>query len=235
MNPSFMRRQIVKHQGQIGESIEMYLKTIAELAMKREPVPVTSIADRLGISTVSASEMVHRLQDRGMLKHLPYKGVNLTDLGQRRANRIIRRQRLWECFLANQLGLSWERVHGHACRLEHATDMEVVEALAEHLGNPTTCPHGNPIPSTDGDMPKMIGVPLTDLGVGVKGVIVRIRPDDEYDVLCHYLAERGIKPEVAIEIVELAPFDGPISVRIGDRIHALGRVVASHIVIDIDG
>ncbi|NIS81773.1 MAG: metal-dependent transcriptional regulator [Anaerolineales bacterium] len=219
-------------QKHFGESAEMYLKSIAELSAERRPVPVTSIAGRLGIATVSASEMIHRLQDRGLVEHTPYKGVHLTQEGTRRANIVIRRHRLWECLLVDKLEIPWERVHEYACRLEHATDEEVIDALGIYLDQPKTCPHGNPIPSPEGEMPPMEGVSLVDLTAGEAGKVLRILPEDDYDILCGYLAARGIKPGVTVAVEEIAPFEGPISVRLGEEIHALGRRIAAHVVVE---
>jgi DtxR family Mn-dependent transcriptional regulator len=207
----------------------MYLKTIAELAHEREPVPVTSVADRLGISTVSASEMIHRLEDRKFVKHRPYKGVYLTAEGRKEAHAVIRRQRLWECFLTNELGIAWEHVHDFACQLEHATDPVVTEALANFLEHPATCPHGNPIPTAEGEMPALEGVPLVNLKPGEKGVILRIHPVSEE--LVKYLDERGISPGQEIEVTEIAPFNGPQSIEVGDEVHVLGREVAAHVMV----
>jgi DtxR family Mn-dependent transcriptional regulator len=214
-----------------GESAEMYLKTIAEFADLREFVPITSIAERLGISTVSASEMIHRLEDRGLLHHTPYKGVQLTRLGTKKANMVIRNHRLWEIFLVDKLGIAWENVHEHACRLEHAVNDEVINALDRFLENPETCPHGNPIPDQNGKIPRVTGAQLINLDVGESGVILRILPNDDYDVLCHYLATREIKPGVEITVIEIAPFDGPISIRLDEQVHALGRNIAQQVVV----
>lgn len=216
----------------VGESAEMYLKTIAELAVEREPVPVTGIAERLEISTVSASEMVHRLQDRGLVEHTPYKGVQLTSEGSRRANIVIRRHRLWECFLVEKLGIPWELVHGFACRLEHAADDEVVGRLADFLDAPAVCPHGNPIPTAEGEMPAVSGLTLLELGLGESGVVLRIQLEDEYDVLCSYLAKRGIHPGAIVRIEEIAPLEGPLSIRIGQQVHALGRRMAQQVIVE---
>jgi len=220
---------MMKHLHDFGESEEMYLKTIAELASEQDPIPVTWVAERLGISTVSASEMIHRLENRRLLEHTPYKGVCLTDEGRRRANTIIRRQRLWECFLTDKLAITWDHVHDLACRLEHATDAVVTEALNDYLGQPTTCPHGNPIPSTEGEMPPPEGIPLVDLTPGEGGVILRIHPVSA--LLIRHLAEKRIEPGKEIEVMEIAPFDGPQSILIGDEMHVLGREVAAHIMI----
>jgi DtxR family Mn-dependent transcriptional regulator len=219
----------VGQQGSFGESTEMYLKTIAELANERDPVPVTSVADRLGISTVSASEMIHRLEARKFVRHRPYKGVYLTEVGRREANGVIRRQRLWECFLTDELGIPWEKVHDFACRLEHATDPMVTEALADFLNHPTTCPHGNPIPTADGEMPPLEGAPLDDLKQGEKGIILRIHPVSKE--LVKHLDERGFSPGRKIEVTEIAPFNGPMSIKVEDQIHVIGREVAAHVMI----
>lgn len=212
-----------------GSSAEMYLKTIAELADGREPVPVTSVADRLGISTVSASEMIHRLEERKFVRHRPYKGVYLTEDGRREANGVIRRQRLWECFLNDDLGIPWEHVHDFACQLEHATAPVVTEALADFLGHPATCPHGNPIPTAEGEMPIREGVALDDLKPGERGVILRIHPVTEE--LVKHLDERGFSPGKEIEVTEIAPFNGPRSIKVGDEVHVLGRQVAAHVMV----
>lgn len=220
-------------EDRFGESVEMYLKTIAKLADEIKPVPVTNVAEQLKISTVSASEMIHRLQDRDLLNHIPYKGVRLTAEGRRQANVVIRCHRLWERFLTDELELPWELVHEFACRLEHATETEIAEALADYLGQPVTCPHGNPIPSPEGEMPLETGVPLTDLGVGESGVIARIHPEGENEPLCSYLAERGIKPGSRIRVEEIAPLNGPIFVSVNDESHVLGRTIAIHILVEV--
>ena len=214
----------------IGESKEMYLKTIAELSFEKGIVPITNIAKRLGISTVSASEMVHRLQDYELLHHTPYKGVNLTKNGQQRANSIIRCHRLWERFLVDELGISWEHVHELACRLEHATDEKITEALEKRLGNPTTCPHGNPIPTTEGKIPPPHGIPLCEAEAGQIGIIERICP--ETTQLLIYLAGQDIIPGKEIEVQEIAPLNGYISLKVNKRAVIVDREAAGNIFID---
>jgi DtxR family Mn-dependent transcriptional regulator len=135
-----------------GESAEMYLKSIYELMDETQVVPISMLAERLGITVVSATEMVHRMQDQGFVEHVPYKGVTLTQNGQLSARAILRRQRLWECFLFEELNLPWERVYDLACKLEHAAGPEVTEALAAQLNEPARCPHGNPIPNAEGEV-----------------------------------------------------------------------------------
>lgn len=142
---------------QFGESAEMYLKTIAELTAFDPVTPISSVADRMEVSPVSATEMVHRLRDRSLVEHLPYKGVRLTGAGWGKATAVIRRHRLWEVFLVERLGYAWSEVHGLACRLEHASDMDLTERLADLLGSPAACPHGNPIPGRYDGSPGRVG------------------------------------------------------------------------------
>lgn len=210
-----------------NESTEMYLKTIRELTDNNEPVPISALARRLEVSTVSATEMIHRLEDHNLVTHTPYKGVQLTDDGCGHASEIIRSHRLWERFLVDHLQLSWEKVHDVACRLEHATDPEVTNALAQFLGNPETCPHGNPIPEAGRRLKVTTSHTLSDLVPGDSGVIERIHP--ESNLLLEYLAAHDVLPGHHVAVVEIAPFNGPIMVKIDDQTHALGQEVAAHI------
>ncbi|MEJ2748679.1 MAG: metal-dependent transcriptional regulator [Anaerolineae bacterium] len=210
-----------------NESTEMYLKTIRELTDNNEPVPISALARRLEVSTVSATEMIHRMEDNDLVTHTPYKGVQLTEGGCHHASEIIRSHRLWERFLVDHLQISWEKVHDVACRLEHATDPEVTNALADFLGNPETCPHGNPIPKAGRRLSVSTSHTLSNLVPGDSGVIERIHP--ESNLLLEYLAAHNVVPGQRLEVTEIAPFNGPIMVKIDDQTHALGQEVATHI------
>lgn len=216
----------MKHEP-FNESLEMYLKTARELTVGDGPVPISALADRLGVSAVSATEMVHRLCDQGLLDHTPYKGVTLTCDGAARARRIIRRHRLWECFLADHLGLPWQSVHDYACEMEHATPRAVVDALADFLDQPATCPHGNPIPGPDGEMPQIEDGPLSGWAAGDQGVITRLYPESL--LLLDYAASQNIRPGQPVACEGTAPFHGPMMMRIGGDSLALGQEVAAHI------
>ena len=220
----------MKHES-FNESIEMYLKSVSELATGDDLVAISALAAHLGVSTVSATEMVHRLRERELLDHVPYKGVALTEAGHQRACFVIRRHRLWERFLADHLGLPWATVHDQACRLEHATDTAVTEALAAFLGHPATCPHGNPIPSADGQLPPINDIPISDMTPGQSGAITRIHPESE--LLLDYLYGRDIRPGQPITFNEMAPFNGPLMTTIDGASHALGHEVAAHIYVEI--
>ncbi|MDX1688384.1 MAG: metal-dependent transcriptional regulator [Candidatus Promineifilaceae bacterium] len=216
----------MKHEP-FNESTEMYLKTVSELSADDEHVPISLLARHLGVSTVSATEMVHRLEDQGLVEHTPYKGIFLTADGNRRATEVIRSHQLWECFLADHLQLPWERVHELACRLEHATDHDVTDALADFLDHPTSCPHGNPIPDADGNAVATAGVALNRVETGQQGVLHAIHP--ESTVLLEYLARHKLKPGRAITVKEIAPFNGPITVLVDGEEQTIGQEAAGHI------
>lgn len=207
-----------------NETVEMYLKTIAELDDGRAPVMVNRIAQRLGVSPVSANEMVRRLAGQGLLVFERYKGVSLTDEGLRGALSVIRRQRLWECFLADHLKFEWAGVYEMACRLEHATSAVLAEALAAYLGHPTTCPHGSPIPAADGTLPQAAARPLTALRMGETGRIESILPTTT-EVFA-YLNRHHVLPRRPFTVVEIAPMEGPITLKLDEGQVTLGRAVA---------
>lgn len=214
-----------------SESIEMYLKSICELEIDQSPVAISQLAQRLGVSSPSTIEMVKRLAEQGLATHTPYKGVELTEKGRKRAYNILRRHRLWERFLTDSLGLAWESVHDFACRLEHATAPEVTVALADFLGHPTTCPHGNPIPDSEGKLVQKATTPLCELEVGQTACLVNIAYEET--ILLDYLARRGFFPGTILTVEEIAPYQGPLMIRIQDRIEALGREIASRIFVEI--
>jgi len=206
---------MVKKQQEFDESVEMYLKTIAELSAATVPVPVTLIASRLGISTVSASEMVHRLEDQHLLEHTPYKGVRMTEEGFRRANAIIRRHQLWEVFLYEKLDLPWAATHNLACKLEHVPSPELEDALDKFLGNPVRCPHGNIIPKAGDSRVPIVGKPLNRYSAGQWVVIERIPIED--DDLLHQLEDAGIAPGTRVEVLDPPGQEGNTSVRWGEK------------------
>lgn len=212
-----------------GESAEMYLKVIGELTLEEPLIPISILADRLGISPVSATEMVHRIEDQGLVNHERYKGVCLTDDGRRRAMLVIRRHRLWERFLADKLKIPWEDVHDLACRLEHAAGHRVTEALADYLAEPPMCPHGNPIPNTAGELEVERGVQLDSLQEGDQGAVLRIRPESQ-EVLS-YFAEKEITPGLVMHVKSIDTFDGLWTIHINGKDQILGQRMTSRIVI----
>ena len=211
------------------DSMEQYLQTICKLSVEQSPVALSALADRLRVSSVSANEMIKKLVARGLATYEPYKGVTLTAEGQAQALSVIRRHRLWERFLADVLGISWDRVHEEACQLEHATSALVEEKLAQFLNEPETCPHGHPVAGTDCCCEE--GLHLSELETGQCAVVLRVAEHDA-DLL-RYLAELELRPQAVIEVEEVAPFDGPLTVRIGECHRVIGRQVASQVTVQM--
>jgi len=217
---------------QLSESTEMYLKAMVELG-QGEKIAVGRLAGRLGVTNVSANEMVHRLTDQGLVSHIPYKGVELTKTGQAAARNVLRRQRLWECFLYQYLKIEWARLYELACALEHATAPEVTEALSVFLGDPRLCPRGNPIPAADGSFIPLNGVPLREAPVGATVRVLAVNAT-ETDLL-HYLEERDILPGRELTVVEAAPMEGPLTLKVNGQVVALGLRLAEFVIVEILG
>lgn len=213
----------------ISESIEEYLEAIYKLEQKISPVTTSALAEQLGVSSASVSEMARKLAKRGLVTREPYKGVALTAEGKSRALVLIRRHRLWERFLTDMLGLPWDQVHEEACRLEHATSPLVEERLAQLLGEPETCPHGHPMPTAKGEMAVEAGCPLAELTEGQRAVVLRVPERDP--ALLQYLASLGLRPQAIIQVEAKAPFQGPLTVRVGEARHVLGQELAAKITV----
>lgn len=215
-----------------SESREMYLKSIYELANGGELVPVSLLANRMGISPVSAAEMVKRLEEHNLITHTPYKGVVLTNSGLHRALIVIRRQRLWGRFLADHLKIRWSQVYDISCRLEHATDAEVTEALAEFLGNPTICPHGHPIPDSEGNVADQPATPLNEVDFEIEVEVTRINQPEL--TLCEHLEEKGILPGTKVIVIDEAPYNGPFTLLLDGQEISLGREISSRVMVNPD-
>jgi DtxR family transcriptional regulator, Mn-dependent transcriptional regulator len=213
----------------LSESTEMYLKAMAELS-DGDVVAIGRLAERLEVTPVSANEMVKRLDEQGLVSHTPYKGVNLTRKGRQAASSVVRRQRLWECFLYRHLNIEWSQVYELACSLEHATAPEVTDALAEFLGHPNTCPHGNPIPAADGSCAPLIGKRLSEIGVGSTVRVLAVRAT-QTDVL-KYLQEHHLLPGRVLTVVEAVPLNGPLLLDVEGKHLALGLLLSDCVIVE---
>jgi DtxR family transcriptional regulator, Mn-dependent transcriptional regulator len=212
----------------LSESTEMYLKAMAELS-DQDVVATARLAEHLNVTSVSVNEMVRRLSEQGLMTHTPYKGVALTEKGREAAGNVMRRQRLWECFLYDHLKIEWAQLYELACSLEHATAPEVTEALAVFLGDPKTCPRGNPIPAADGSFTPLNGIPLSELPIGDMAQVLAVNATAT-DVL-KYLYERGILPGCKLTVVEAAPLQGPLTLRVDGKETALGLSMAKFVIV----
>lgn len=215
--------------------VEDYLKAIYDLERVGEPATTNDIALRLGVAPASVSGMVRRLADQGLITHEPYRGVRLTSDGRHAALRTLRRHRILECYLTEVLGLSWDRVHEEAERLEHAASEELIERMAAALGDPVQDPHGAPIPTRDGRVEESTLRSLAEMGQGDRLRVRRVQDEDAGRL--RYLAELGIRPGALVRVLDKAPFDGPITLWIDDAgggaTRAIGVTLAEQVFVEL--
>ncbi len=215
--------------GKRTERIEEYLEALFRLQLDGALVTVKRLADELGVSSPSASEMIARLRMVGLVAPADGGGIRLTEEGELEGARLVRRHRLSERFLVDYLDMPWDAVHDEACKFEHVLSPEVEARLAEQLGHPQTCPHGRAIPDVDGSLPEDRLRPLAELCSGEHGVIGCIAEED--GELLRYLGSLGLLPETRLKVESVAPFGGPLLVRVGGSQYALGREVAGKILV----
>ena len=214
-----------------NEGAENYAKAIYELQGRGDrTVGTSAVAERLGVARASASGMLRRMGEEGLIDYAPYHGARLTPEGERIALEMIRHHRLIELFLAEVLGMSWDRVHAEAEVLEHHISEELEELIAEKLGQPALDPHGDPIPDRDLAIGTDDSVPLNELDEGERGTFVRVSDSDAS--MLRYLAEREIHPGASLEVKGREPFGGPVVVEIAGRTHPLGAELARSMRVD---
>jgi DtxR family transcriptional regulator, Mn-dependent transcriptional regulator len=212
------------------QSTEEYLEAIFKLQRGADPVTVRRLAEELGVAPPSVSEMLHRLRTAGLVTE-PAKGreITLTAEGDVEGAALVRRHRLSERFLVDYLDMPWDAVHDEACKFEHVLSPEVEARLAEQPGNPRTCPHGHTIPDEDGSLVEEDLRPLSGLDPGQEAVIGCIT--EEKSELLRYLASLGLLPDTPVTVESVAPFNGPLLVRVGGSQYALGREVTDKIMV----
>ena len=210
----------------VSPAVQDYAKAIYALQARcgGEAVSTNDLAERLDVSAASASGMVRKLDELGLATHERYRGVELIDAGEKVALEVLRHHRLLELYLAESLDVPWDRVHDEAEVLEHVLSEDLEDLIAAKLGNPTRDPHGDPIPTRDGRIDETPTDSLQELEPGDAGVFVRVSDADPE--MLRYLGERGIAPGDALEVIDKQPFDGPVFVRFGDEVHALGGSLA---------
>jgi DtxR family Mn-dependent transcriptional regulator len=220
--------------GGLSDAVQDYAKAIYSLQERSdEAVSTSALAERLAVSPASVSAMVKRLESLGLASRKPYHGVELTPAGRRVALEVIRHHRLLELYLAEALGMPWDRVHEEAEVLEHAISPELSELIAAKLGNPTHDPHGDPIPTADGEIERAFSRPLGDLDQGDRGIFVRVSDSDPE--MLRWLSERGIAPGDHVEVLERQPFDGPLLVRFDSGDHSLGGALVKMMRVEASG
>jgi DtxR family transcriptional regulator, Mn-dependent transcriptional regulator len=205
----------------LTRSVEDYLKAIYQLSPEGRAASTSEIAHLLALSAPSVTGMVKRLSEHGLLEHVPYRGVQLTEEGRRAALRMVRRHRLIEAYLVEFLGYTWDTVHAEAERLEHAVSDPMIERMAAALGNPTVDPHGDPIPAADGSIQELSCTALTDIPVGQTVEIHRVH-ESQPDRL-RYMASLGLKPGAQVRVVDRQPFDDLVTIEVEGIQHVIGR------------
>jgi DtxR family transcriptional regulator, Mn-dependent transcriptional regulator len=195
-----------------------YLKALYQLHGDQRPVPTRELAQRLGISSPSVSEMVTRLTAQGLVEHDRYRGQQLTKDGRKIALELVRHHRLLEMFLVQVLGYSWDEVHDEAERLEHVISERMEQRIFVLLGRPELDPHGHAIPSLTGKVRPVSERALSDCRAGERVVVQGVSDDDAGRL--RELERRRLLPGIRIEVVAESEFEGPIEVRIkGKRVH----------------
>jgi DtxR family Mn-dependent transcriptional regulator len=216
-----------KRSGGITAVVEDYVKAVYALEGTGEPVTTSALAARMDVSAPSATAMAKRLAELGLVERTPYRGIRLTEAGRELALETLRHHRLLEQYLSQNLGVPLDQVHAEADRLEHALSEDVEARIAEALGHPTHDPHGHPIPGPDFELPDAEARTLAELAPGEQATVARV-PDGDSSLL-RYLVELGIAPGRIVELILLAPFRGPATVRTWTGEHAISRELADAI------
>lgn len=212
-----------------SQAIEDYLRAVYELQCVESQVTTSRLAERLGVTPASVTGMIKKLADMKLVVHTPYQGVKLTRAGQKIALEVVRHHRLIERFLAEALGVPWDRVHEEAHRIEHVISEDLEERMDAMLGHPKTSPHGSPIPRLDGTVDAPANTRLGELTAGQSAVVAEVSDHDS--ALLRYLGSLGLYPDTAVTVMAVAPLDGLMTVRVGNKQHALSHAVANEVLV----
>ncbi|HUA10797.1 MAG TPA: metal-dependent transcriptional regulator [Solirubrobacteraceae bacterium] len=218
----------------ISPHVQDYAKAVYALESRAGgAVSTNDLADRLGVTPGSVSAMVRKLADLGLVEHEPYHGVKLTERGREIALEVIRHHRLLELFLAQELGMPWDRVHAEAEVLEHVISEELEQLIAARLGHPTLDPHGDPIPTLSFEIDEGNTRSLDELAPGTVGRFVRVSDADPE--MLRYLDGEGVTLGDRLRVIGRQPFGGPVFVRIAQRELALGGELSRAMRVEIEG
>ncbi len=218
---------------EISNAMRDYLAEIYRIGRGQLWVSTTIIAEQLSVSGPATVRMVRRLQERGLVEHLPYKGVRLTPDGTTAALLAIRRHRLAERFLVDVLHFGWHEVHGEAEMMQRGITAAIEDRMDALMGYPTTCPHGDPIPSKTGTMPQLHDRPLTVVPKGTAGKISRVKTREPEKL--QYLAEVGMVPGAKFSLENRGRFNGPLRILLNNRDeHIIGSELAAAIWVECD-
>ena len=215
----------------ISPIMQEYLGEIYRLERSSGGVTTSALAERLEVSPPAVVRMLRRLDEAGLLKHIPYQGVKLSPRGEQEALRSIRRHRLLEVFLVRVMGFGWDEVHDESHKLELAISDTFEDRMDAVSGFPTRCPHGDPIPTKDGHMPEVHDQPLLEAPVGAAGTLSRVKTHDGEKL--RYLAKLGLVPGTPIRLLNRAPFNGPLRLKVNDQEHVIGTELAQALLVEV--
>ena len=196
----------------LSPSVEDYLKAVYSLNEGGDAAGTTELARMLRVQPASVSGMIRRLAEDGLLRHEPYRGVRLTEMGNREALKILRRHRIIESFLVQRLGYDWDDVHAEAERLEHAASERLIDRMAEALGHPATDPHGAPIPTRAGEIDPAPAHRLHETAPGAR-IIVRSVADED-PLRLRYLKSVGLVPGAVAVVRAGGRAGGPVTLTV---------------------
>ncbi|MCW3997709.1 MAG: metal-dependent transcriptional regulator [Candidatus Bathyarchaeota archaeon] len=209
---------------EISYQAEEYLEAIYRLEKKKCSAKTMELAKKLNVVPGSITNTIENLEKRGLVSHIPYKGVKLTEKGRKIAANVLRKHRLAERLLTDFLHLNWSEVHDAACKLEHALSPKILNSLESSLGNPKTCPHGNPIPTYKGKLDEPNSKPLAELNSGESGIVVKI--SEENPTILRVLESLGAIPKTLVKIEGKESFNGPLHISINGKRHKLEQKIA---------
>ncbi len=216
----------------VSASVQDYAKAVYALEVRAgAAVSTNDLATRLGVTPGSVSAMVRKLAEFGIVEHEPYRGVRLTARGRRVALEVLRHHRLVELFLAEELGMSWDRVHEEAEVLEHVLSDDLERLIAARLGDPRVDPHGDPIPTAQFEIDERQTASLDELPAGAVGRFVRVSDSDPE--MLRYLSQQGIELGNRVEVAGRQPFGGPVFMRVRGRDLPLGGQLARAMRIEV--
>ncbi len=210
----------------MSESTEMYLLTIYRLNLQYHKASNSLMAKWMNVSTASITGMVKKLQKQGLVERKD-RNLYLTDSGRAIAMNVIRKHRLAECLISKDLGLPWDIAHAQSCRLEHILDDRVVDAIEKHLGHPTHCPHGHPIPDKEGNLTLKEVPRVAEFEEGDTVIVERV--SEESAEILQLLEELNCYPGTQIKIKKVNPRDRTMLIQIGDELYPMSQNTARKI------
>jgi DtxR family transcriptional regulator, Mn-dependent transcriptional regulator len=215
----------------LSDAVQDYMKQIYLLERRDGKASTSALAEAIGVSAASATSMVKKLAGLGLVEHSKYRGVTLTGPGEKVALEVLRHHRLLEVYLTQTLGLSWDRVHSEAERLEHVLSEELEAEIDRVLGYPEIDPHGDPIPTPDLVIAAEPSQRMAQLEPG-QAAVVRQVPDGDPSLL-RYLAGLGLVPDTRVTLIEKAPFGGPLTLDVAGTQQAVGVELAQRIGVEV--